>query len=63
MHAVEGDGVIPELAAFPNVVLTPHIGGMAHETQEAIGTRVIQIIDAFMAGRLGEILTAEERVL
>lgn len=63
VHEVEGDGVIPELAAFPNVVLTPHIGGMALETQSMIGMRVAEIVAAFLAGRLDETLTADEFVL
>ena len=62
VHATEGEGVIPELALFPNVVLTPHIGGMAHETQSAIGLRVVEIVEAFLAGRLDETLSTEELV-
>lgn len=63
VHESEGEGVVPKLADLPNVVLTPHIGGMALETQEAIGFRVATIVDAFEEGRLDEVLADEERVL
>ena len=52
VHEREGDGVIPKLADLPNVVLTPHIGGMALESQRAIGRRIVELIEAFTAGIL-----------
>jgi phosphoglycerate dehydrogenase-like enzyme len=63
VHESEGAGVVPTLAQLPNVVLTPHIGGMAHETQRWIGMRVVEIIDAYVDRRLDDLLEPEERVL
>jgi len=63
VHLQEGEGVIPELAQLPNVVLTPHIGGMALETQRWIGERVIELLTAYQAGKLDDVLTPEESVL
>lgn len=47
VHETERDGTIPPLAEFPNVVLTPHIGGMALESQSEIGQRIVEIVRAF----------------
>jgi phosphoglycerate dehydrogenase-like enzyme len=52
VHEREGEGVVPRLADFPNVVLTPHIGAMAVDAQRAIGERALRFIDAFSEGRL-----------
>lgn len=49
VHATERDGTIPPLAEFPNVVLTPHIGGMALESQSEIGERIVEIVRAFQS--------------
>jgi D-3-phosphoglycerate dehydrogenase len=49
VHETEGDGTIPPLADLPNVVLTPHIGGMALESQSEIGQRIVEIVQAFEA--------------
>jgi len=46
VHEHEGEG-IPRLAELPNVVLTPHIGAMAVESQRLIGRRVVELIAAF----------------
>lgn len=54
VHETEGHGVVSPLAALPNVVLTPHIGGMAVEAQWAIGQRVIELIDAYASDRLDD---------
>lgn len=49
VHETEREGTIPPLAEFPNVVLTPHIGGMALESQREIGERIVEIVRAFQA--------------
>jgi phosphoglycerate dehydrogenase-like enzyme len=45
------------------VVLTPHIGGMAIESQEMIGQRAAELIDAYQQGRLNDESTHEELLL
>jgi phosphoglycerate dehydrogenase-like enzyme len=63
VHDREGEGVIPELAALDNVILTPHIGGMAIESQSAIGRRVIELVGAYLSGSLDETAEPAEIVL
>lgn len=63
VHEQEGQGVVPALASMPNVILTPHIGGMALETQSMIGRRVAAIVDGFRAGRFDDMLSPDEFVL
>ena len=40
VHEHEGEGTISPFADLPNVVLTPHIGAMALDSQRLIGDRV-----------------------
>jgi len=47
VHEREGEGQISQLADLPNVVLTPHIGAMTHDSQRQIGRRVLEILDDF----------------
>lgn len=54
VHETEGEGTVPALAALPNVVLTPHIGAMALDSQRLIGERAIELVEAFQQGRLDE---------
>ena len=61
-HESEGAGRRSPLADEPNVVLTPHIGSMAVETQAQIGGRVVELIDGLVAGTLETLLSAHERV-
>lgn len=61
VHESEGRGRFP-LADHPRVVLTPHIGSMAVEAQSEIGSRLVEIVDAFESGRIEELLTEHERV-
>ena len=46
VHEHEGSGKISPLAGLPNVVLTPHIGAMAAESQREIGRRTVEIVDS-----------------
>jgi phosphoglycerate dehydrogenase-like enzyme len=48
VHADEGEGKISPFAGLPNVILTPHIGAMAVDSQREIGRRVNELVDAFM---------------
>lgn len=47
VHEAEGENLISPLAHLSNVVLTPHIGAMAKDTQREIGLRVVEIIAKF----------------
>ena len=60
VHMDESGG--SPLGHLPNVVLTPHIGSTARETQKAIGQRIMEILDAFLAGCLDDLLDDAERV-
>ena len=61
VHEREGEGV-PPLAALPNVVLTPHIGAMAAESQRLIGHRVVEVVEAFGRDELDAVLQPAEFV-
>lgn len=54
VHETEGEGTIPPLGVLPNVVLTPHIGAMAVDSQRLIGARVLELVEAYDNGRLEE---------
>lgn len=54
VHEKEGEGVLPRLASYDNVVLTPHIGAMALESQGQIGRRILGLIEAFATGNLDQ---------
>ena len=62
VHEKEGEGIVPRLAELANVVLTPHIGGSAIESQAEIGRRIVELLDAHRAGTLAEALTPVELV-
>ena len=63
VHENEGEGIVPRLAELPNVVLTPHIGAMADQTQHQIGNRILELLEAFQAGRLEAEVRITERVV
>lgn len=48
VHEHEGQGQVSPLAQLTNVLLTPHIGASTVETQQQIGVRVVEIIEAFV---------------
>jgi D-3-phosphoglycerate dehydrogenase / 2-oxoglutarate reductase len=63
VHEREGEGTISPFAELPNVVLTPHIGAMALDSQRLIGERVTEIIHAFHQERLDEEVRDDEHVV
>jgi D-3-phosphoglycerate dehydrogenase len=63
VHEVEGEGVVPPLASLPNVVLTPHIGAMAWDSQRLIGERVVELLAAYERASLDELLQPDEAVI
>ena len=52
VHGREGEGIVPRLAELENIVLTPHSGAMALESQLQIGDRIRTFIDAHERGTL-----------
>ena len=46
VHETEGEGTISRFAELDNVVLTPHIGAMALDSQRLIGERVVELLAA-----------------
>ncbi len=60
VHEREGEGAQSPFADLPNVVLTPHIGAMALDSQRLIGERVVELVSAHEKGRLHEELGPEE---
>jgi phosphoglycerate dehydrogenase-like enzyme len=63
VHGREGEGTHSPLADLPNVVLTPHIGAMAIDSQREIGERIVSLLDAFTAGRIDAEAAREEAVV
>jgi phosphoglycerate dehydrogenase-like enzyme len=62
VHEREGEGTISPLGELPNVVLTPHIGAMAVDSQRLIGERVTELLNAYQQGRLEEEMRDGEHV-
>lgn len=57
-HTIAGAGLdvfdpafLPQLLAFTNVVLTPHIGGATEQAEDAMSELVRCNVDAFLSGR------------
>ncbi|MEP6665794.1 MAG: NAD(P)-dependent oxidoreductase [Nocardioidaceae bacterium] len=63
VHEREGEGTVSPFAELPNVVLTPHIGAMALDSQRLIGERVMDLLQAFHQGRLDEEIRDGEHVI
>lgn len=61
-HENEGAGKLSYLAGHHNVVLTPHIGSMAVETQAEIGERIVELVTSLERGEIENLLTERERV-
>ena len=51
VHENEGEGKISLLADLPNVILTPHIGAQAVDSQREIGERIIETVDSYGPAR------------
>lgn len=47
VHQSEGIGFSSPLSSLSNVILTPHIGSQTIDTQQEIGKRVVEIVEAF----------------
>ena len=60
VHEREGEGTRSPFADLSNVVLTPHIGAMALDSQRLIGERVVELVSAHQKGRLREELSPQE---
>lgn len=60
VHEREGEGTQSPFADLPNVVLTPHIGAMALDSQRLIGQRVVELVSAHQKGHLLQELSPEE---
>lgn len=63
VHEAEGEGTISPFADLDNVVLTPHIGAMAKDSQRLIGDRVVEVLDAYRRGELDAEVRDGERVV
>lgn len=63
VHETEGEGTVSPLSELPNVVLTPHIGAMALDSQRLIGERAVDLITAYEQRRLEEEVTDDERLV
>lgn len=48
VHAKEGQALDSPLADLPNVILTPHIGASAYDSQHEIGEIVLETVGNFM---------------
>jgi phosphoglycerate dehydrogenase-like enzyme len=53
VHRQEGNGHISPLASLSNVILTPHIGAGAIDSQREIGERIEEILDSFVPHEMG----------
>jgi D-3-phosphoglycerate dehydrogenase len=63
VHEIEGEGTRSRFADMDNVVLTPHIGAMAVDSQRLIGERIVELVQAYDNGKLDEEIRDGEHVL
>jgi D-3-phosphoglycerate dehydrogenase len=63
VHEIEGEGTRSRFADMDNVVLTPHIGAMAVDSQRLIGERIVELVEAYDNGKLDEEIRDGEHVL
>jgi phosphoglycerate dehydrogenase-like enzyme len=63
VHETEGEGTVPLLAELDNVVMSPHIGAMALDSQRLIGERVVELVEAFHQQKLNEEMCDGEYVV
>jgi phosphoglycerate dehydrogenase-like enzyme len=63
VHEVEGEGTRSRFAELDNVVLTPHIGAMAVDSQRLIGERIVELVQAYDNGKLDEEIRDGEHVV
>lgn len=63
VHEIEGEGTRSRFAELDNVVLTPHIGAMAVDSQRLIGERIVELVQAYDNGKLDEEIRDGEHVI
>jgi D-3-phosphoglycerate dehydrogenase / 2-oxoglutarate reductase len=63
VHEQEGEGTMSRFADLQNVVLTPHIGAMAVDSQREIGVRLVELVESFAAGELEAVTRDGELVV
>jgi D-3-phosphoglycerate dehydrogenase / 2-oxoglutarate reductase len=63
VHEIEGEGTRSPFTDLDNVVLTPHIGAMAVDSQRLIGERIVELVQAHDNGKLDEEIRDGEHVL
>jgi D-3-phosphoglycerate dehydrogenase len=62
VHEKEGEGMISPLAELPNVILTPHIGSGAIDSQREIGEIIIEAMDYYITQNANPELVSERQV-
>ncbi len=63
VHETEGEGTMSPLAHYSQVLLTPHIAAMAFESQQQIGNRILEFIEAWERNELDSIAMPIEKVV
>jgi D-3-phosphoglycerate dehydrogenase len=57
VHEVEGEGHISPLATLNNIILSPHIGAMAIDSQREIGRSIVEFLDLVSNQRPAKLLS------